>query len=56
MPNRSSKKRLDVNQLAARIVAESTGQAEKTLPPDAGKRQSRAAKPGKKKRSKGRAK
>jgi hypothetical protein len=36
MPKRSSK-RLDINQLAARIVAESTGQAEHTLPPDAGK-------------------
>ena len=37
MPNRSSKKRLDVNQLAFRIVQESTGQAEKTPPPDEGK-------------------
>jgi hypothetical protein len=39
MPNRSRtpKKRLDVNQLATRIVAEATGEAERTPAPSAGK-------------------
>jgi len=34
---KSPKKREDLNQLAARIVAEATGQATKTPDPDAGK-------------------
>jgi hypothetical protein len=39
MPNRSRKpkERLDLSQLARRIVAEATGEAEKTPPPDEGK-------------------
>ena len=39
MPNRSRKpkKRLDLAQLAKRIVDEATGQAERTPPPDEGK-------------------
>jgi len=39
MPNRSRKPkvRLDLSQLARRIVAEATGEAEKTLPPSQGK-------------------
>jgi len=39
MPNRSRKpkQRLDLNQLARRIVAESTGEAKRTPPPDEGK-------------------
>lgn len=39
MPNRSRKPktRLDLAQLAKRIVDESTGRAERTLPPDKGK-------------------
>jgi hypothetical protein len=39
MPNRSRKpkQRLDLAQLAKRIVDESTGQAERTPPPDEGK-------------------
>lgn len=39
MPNRSRKpkERLDLSQLAKRIVSEATGEAEKTPPPDAGK-------------------
>jgi hypothetical protein len=36
-PKKKPKPRLDVNQLAARIVAEATGQAEKTADPDSGK-------------------
>ena len=37
MPNRSRKRPRDVNQLAKAIVAEATGQAERTPPPSEGK-------------------